>query len=139
MACGYIALFGKYPCSTGHVSLCTVAPARMARGGIAKFCGSGEQDHAATRPSVVSLFTSPSGRSTSLPPSNRAPARTSATSLGPLTLRQRCSAASSSLKTIANPAAALPGPLVTLVRARTGAKVLSIGFVVRRCSQCSAG
>ena len=32
-----------------------------------------------------------------------------------------------------------PGPLVTLVRCRTVAKVDSIGFVVRRWIQCSAG
>src|SRR5918995_5699363 len=80
-----------------------------------------------------------SPRSTSLPRSNLAPARTSATRCGPLTARQRPSAASSSLNTIASPASLLPGPLVTLVLARTGEKVDSMGLVVRRCSQCSAG
>ena len=40
---------------------------------------------------------------------------------------------------MASPASLLPGPLVTLVRARTGEKVRSIGLVVHRSSQCSAG
>jgi hypothetical protein len=44
-----------------------------------------------------------------------------------------------SLNAIATPAALEPGPLVTLVRSRTVAKVDSIGFVVRRWIQCSAG
>ncbi len=44
-----------------------------------------------------------------------------------------------SLKAIASPAARDPGPLVTLVRRRTVAKVDSIGFVVFKWSQCSAG
>ena len=44
-----------------------------------------------------------------------------------------------SLNAIASPAALDPGPLVTLVRCRTVANVDSIGFVVRRWTQCSAG
>ena len=40
---------------------------------------------------------------------------------------------------MANPAAREPGPLVTLVRSRTVAKVDSMGFVVFRWTQCSAG
>ena len=44
-----------------------------------------------------------------------------------------------SLNTIASPASRDPDPLVRFVRARTGAKVDSIGFVVRRWIQCSAG
>ena len=43
------------------------------------------------------------------------------------------------LKAIAMPAAREPGPLVTRWRSRTVAKVDSVGFVVRRCTQCSAG
>ncbi len=39
----------------------------------------------------------------------------------------------------ATPAAREPGPLVTRVRSRTVAKVDSIGFVVLRWIQCSAG
>ena len=67
-----------------------------------------------------------SGRSTSLPASKRAPARTRATRWGALTTRQRAWAASMSLNAIASPAAFEPGPLVTLVRCRTVAKVDSI-------------
>ena len=44
-----------------------------------------------------------------------------------------------SLNAMASPAAREPGPLVTLVRCRTVAKVDSIGLVVRRWIQCSAG
>ena len=44
-----------------------------------------------------------------------------------------------SLNAMASPAAREPAPLVTLVRCRTVAKVDSIGFVVRRWTQCSAG
>jgi hypothetical protein len=40
---------------------------------------------------------------------------------------------------MASPAAFDPGPRVILVRCRTVAKVDSIGFVVRRWIQCSAG
>ena len=40
---------------------------------------------------------------------------------------------------MASPAAFEPGPFVTFVRCRTVAKVDSIGLVVRRCTQCSAG
>jgi hypothetical protein len=43
------------------------------------------------------------------------------------------------LDTIASPVCLVPGPLVTLVLARTGANELSMGLVVRRCNQCSAG
>src|SRR3954468_11492339 len=52
-----------------------------------------------------------------------------ATRCGALTARQRCWAASMSLNAIARPAALEPGPLVTLVRCRTVAKVDSIGLV----------
>lgn len=68
-----------------------------------------------------------------------APARTSATSCGAFTARQRACADSISLNAIASPAAREPDPLVTLVLCRTVAKVDSIGFVVRRWVQCSAG
>ena len=40
---------------------------------------------------------------------------------------------------MARPAAREPGPLVTLVRSRTVAKVDSMGLVVFRWTQCSAG
>jgi hypothetical protein len=55
------------------------------------------------------------------------------------TARHRAWAASMSLNAMAMPAAFDPGPLVTLVRCRTVAKVDSIGLVVRRWIQCSAG
>ena len=74
-----------------------------------------------------------------MPLMNVAPARTSATRCGALTARQRAWAASMSLNAIASPAAREPGPRVILVRCRTVANVDSIGFVVRRCCQCSAG
>jgi len=74
-----------------------------------------------------------------LPFSNLAPARTRATRWGALTARQRAWADSMSLKAIATPAAREPGPLVTRWRSRTVAKVYSIGLVVLRWAQCSAG
>lgn len=40
---------------------------------------------------------------------------------------------------MARPAARDPAPLVTLVRSLTVAKVGSMGFVVRKWIQCSAG
>ena len=55
------------------------------------------------------------------------------------TARQRDCADSMSLNAMASPAAREPGPLVTLVRWRTVAKVDSIGFVVRRWTQCATG
>ena len=54
-------------------------------------------------------------------------------------MRQRRWADSISLNAIARAAAFDPWPLVTLVRSLTVAKVDSIGLVVRRCTQCSAG
>ena len=68
----------------------------------------------------------PSGRSTSLPRWNVAPARTRATRWGAFTERQRDWAASMSLNAIARPAVREPGPLVTLLRCRTVAKVDSM-------------
>src|SRR6266851_10479910 len=62
----------------------------------------------------------------SLPLMKVAPARTKATRCGALTSRQWSWADSMSLNAIASPAAREPGPLVTLVRCRTVAKVDSI-------------
>jgi hypothetical protein len=59
-----------------------------------------------------------SGRSTSLPFSNVAPARTSATRCGAFTARQRDCEASISLYAMAIPVARDPGPLVILLRSR---------------------
>jgi hypothetical protein len=52
-----------------------------------------------------------------------------------LTARHRSCAAVISLYAMASPAAFDPGPRVILVRCLTVAKVDSIGFVVRRCTQ----
>jgi hypothetical protein len=61
--------------------------------------------------------------------------------VGALTALQRVWAESMSLKAMASPAALEPGPLVTLVRGRTVAKVDSMGLVsvVLRWIQRSAG
>ena len=56
-----------------------------------------------------------------------------------MTARQRACADSMSLKAMAMPAVREPGPLVTRWRSRTVAKVYSIGLVVLRWAQCSAG
>lgn len=53
--------------------------------------------------------------------------------------RQRAWADSTSLNTIARAAVWLSAPRVTLVRSLTVENVDSIGFVVRRWIQCSAG
>ena len=44
-----------------------------------------------------------------------------------------------SLNTIVRHAARLPLPFVLSCRSRTVENTLSIGFVVRMCTQCSAG
>src|SRR5713101_8499455 len=101
---------------------------RFLLGGIVKSCGTeSRDDHAASFRSV---------RSTNRPFTNFAPARTSATSSGALTLLHLPSAASISLKHMASPASREPGPLVTSVRARTGENVDSMGLEVRRWIQC---
>lgn len=53
--------------------------------------------------------------------------------------RQRSWADSTSLNTIANAALGLLAPRVTFVRSLTVENVDSIGFVVRKWIQCSAG
>src|ERR1700684_3841351 len=79
------------------------------------------------------------GRSTSLPLTKTAPARTRATRCGALTARHRSWRDSISLKPMATAAAREPGPLVILVRCLTVANLDSIGLVVHRWTQCSAG
>ena len=74
-----------------------------------------------------------------MPFSKTAPARTRATRWGAFTARHLPWADSMSLNAIAMPAAREPGPLVTRCRSRTVAKVDSMGLVVRRSTQCSAG
>src|SRR4051795_9589748 len=75
----------------------------------------------------------------SLPLTNVAPARTSATRCGPLTARQRSWAASMSLNAMASPAVREPGPRVSFVRCRTVANVLSMGFVTGMKDHGAAG
>jgi len=64
---------------------------------------------------------------------------TSARSLAPLRARQCFGAEVAGLKTIVRLAMRLPLPLVFAVRKRTVAKVDSIGLLVRKWIQCSAG
>src|SRR5215212_9222891 len=59
--------------------------------------------------------------------------------LWPSSLRQLFCAASTSLNTIASAVLFERQPFERIVRCRTVAKVLSIGFEVLRCFQCSAG
>ncbi len=66
------------------------------------------------------------------------PAITSASSAAPFRARQRFDADPISLNTMVKLASLVPLPLVFSVRSRTVANTLSITFVVRRCSQCSA-
>src|SRR5262245_52522363 len=78
-------------------------------------------------------------RSTRIPSTKRTPARTSGISSALSSRRQWACAASSSLNAIVKPAVREPAPFVTRSRNRTVANVDSIGFVVRRCFQWSAG
>jgi hypothetical protein len=73
------------------------------------------------------------------PSTNLIPSITSAICSFPLSRRQCLSAHCASLKTIVKQAVRLPQPFVRAVLNRTVAKVDSIGLVVRRCTQCSAG
>ena len=57
----------------------------------------------------------------------------------PFSLRQVFAAAETRVKTISFAVFCDRAPLVRTVRCRTVANTLSIGFVVRRWSQCSAG
>src|SRR4051794_15844648 len=69
----------------------------------------------------------------------RTPAITCASRSVPSSRRQWRSAPLASLKTIASVVSRDRQPFVLSVRSRTVAKVLSIGFVVLTCFQCSAG
>jgi hypothetical protein len=59
--------------------------------------------------------------------------------MGAFTARQRSWVDSMSLSVIARAAVREPAPQVTLVRSRTVENADSMGFVVRRRIQCSAG
>ncbi len=74
-----------------------------------------------------------------LQPKSFTPAATWPNNAWPFNVRQFCSAVLVNLKTIARMPARETQPRVLVVRKRTVAKVDSIGFVVRMCSQCSAG
>src|SRR6266446_72266 len=76
---------------------------------------------------------------TSIPSLNVTPRTSFGNWLWPSRRRQLFCAASSSLKTIASAVLLDRQPFDRIVRWRTVAKVLSMGLVVRRCFQCSAG
>src|SRR5664279_4083564 len=76
---------------------------------------------------------------TSIPLLNVTPRTSFGNWLWPSRRCQLFCAASSSLKTIASAVLLDRHPFDRIVRWRTVAKVLSMGLVVRRCFQCSAG
>ena len=76
---------------------------------------------------------------TSTPLVNVTPWMTLGNWFSPFSLRQVLAAAITSLNTISRAVSCDSAPLVRTVRCRTVAKALSIGFDVRRWSQCSAG
>src|ERR1700680_1867577 len=76
---------------------------------------------------------------TSIPSANVTPRTSFGNWLGPSRRRQLFCAPSTSLKTMASAVLFDRQPFDRIVRCRTVAKVLSIGFVVRKCFQCSAG
>src|SRR6516165_2381403 len=75
----------------------------------------------------------------STPSTNRTPAMTFGSSSEPFSNRQLFAAPSISLNTIVRQADLDPLPFVFAVRSRTVANVDSMGLVVRRWTQCSAG
>src|ERR1700680_2206237 len=76
---------------------------------------------------------------TSIPSLNVTPRTSFGNWLCPSSRRQLFCAPSSNLKTIASAVLLDRQPFDRIVRWRTVAKVLSMGLVVRRCFQCSAG
>jgi hypothetical protein len=76
---------------------------------------------------------------TSIPSANFTPVISFGNWLWPSMQRQLFCAASMSLKTIASAVLFERQPFDRIVRCRTVANVLSIGFVLRKCFQCSAG
>jgi hypothetical protein len=93
-----------------------------------------QPDQAALLLLSVLLFTS-----TSTPSLNFTPSTTLARSLNPRIRRQRFSALIPSLYNIASMVFRLTHPLAWSLRCRIVAKVDSTRFVVRMCTQCSAG
>ena len=76
---------------------------------------------------------------TSIPSANFTPWISFGNWLWPSIRRQLFCAPSTSLKTMARAVLFDRQPFDRMVRCRTVAKVLSMGFVVRKCFQCSAG
>jgi hypothetical protein len=76
---------------------------------------------------------------TSVPSRKVTPATTLGNWFSPFSLRQVFEAAMMSLKTMRRAVVGDSAPLVRTVLCLTVAKTLSIGFEVRRWSQCSAG
>src|SRR5206468_4054962 len=76
---------------------------------------------------------------TSMPLRKVTPAMTFGNWFSPFSRRQVFAAAMISLKTMSRAVLCDSAPLVRTVRCRTVANTLSIGFAVRRWSQCSAG
>src|SRR6516225_12165781 len=76
---------------------------------------------------------------TSIPSVNLTPWISFGNWLWPSMRRQFLCAPSTSLKTMASAVLFDRQPFDRMVRCRTVAKVLSMGFVVRKCFQCSAG
>src|SRR5271169_5071662 len=76
---------------------------------------------------------------TSIPSVNFTPRISFGNWLWPSMRRQLFWAPSTSLKTMAIAVLFDKQPFHRMVRCRTVAKVLSMGFVVRKCFQCSAG
>src|SRR5215217_3708307 len=76
---------------------------------------------------------------TSVPSWKVTPATTFGNWVSPLSRLQPLAAAMMSLNTISLAVVGESAPLVRTVRCRTVANTLSIGFVVRKWSQCSAG
>src|SRR5207344_2752781 len=76
---------------------------------------------------------------TSIPSVNLTPWISFGNWLWPSMRRQFFCAPSTSLKTMASAVLFDRQPFDRMVRCRTVAKVLSMGFVVRKCFQCSAG
>ena len=76
---------------------------------------------------------------TSIPSVNLTPWISFGNWLWPSIRRQLFCAPSTSLNTMASAVLFDRQPFDRMVRCRTVAKVLSMGFVVRKCFQCSAG
>lgn len=75
----------------------------------------------------------------SVPSANLTPRMTFGNWLSPFSLRRVLAAAMTSLNTIRWAVSGESAPFVRTFQCRTVEKTLSIGLVVRKCTQCSAG